>query len=101
MGRVGAAYGVRGMVRVEPLSQDPLALIRHPVWRVRRRGGEWYDQRVNGARAHGAALIAALEGVVTREDAAALRGAEVGIDRAELPALAADELYWADLEGLA
>ena len=33
--------------------------------------------------------------------ALALRGASVGIDRAALPALAADELYWADLEGLA
>jgi len=100
MGRVGAPYGVRGMVRVEPVSADPLALVRQPVWRLRRRGGEWADYRVDGARAHAGALIAALEGIATREDAAALRGAEVGIDRAELPAPAAGELYWADLEGL-
>jgi 16S rRNA processing protein RimM len=70
------------------------------VWRLRRRGGAWIDYRVNGARAHAGALIAALEGIATREDAAALRGAEVGIDRAELPAPGEGELYWADLEGL-
>jgi 16S rRNA processing protein RimM len=100
MGRVGAPYGVRGMVRVEPVSEDPLALVRHSVWRLRRRGGAWSDYRVNGARAHAGALIAALEGIATREDAAALRGAEVGIDRTELPAPEEGELYWADLEGL-
>jgi 16S rRNA processing protein RimM len=101
MGRVGAPHGVRGMVRVQPLSEDPLALTRHETWRLRRRGGEWRDYRVRVARAHGAALIAALEGVDTRDDALALRGVEVGIDRSRLPALDANELYWADLEGLA
>jgi 16S rRNA processing protein RimM len=102
MGRVSGPYGVRGMVRVQPWSDDPLALTRHASWWLRaRQAHEWNARRVTEARRHGAALIAALENVLTRDDAEALRGAEVGIEREALPPLASDELYWADLEGLA
>src|SRR5689334_11615855 len=102
MGRVSAAYGVRGMVRIEPLSEDRLALAAHRTWWLRpRTGGAWRAVEVLDTRAHGGALVATLEGVADRDQAIALRGASVGIDRAALPALADDELYWADLEGLA
>ena len=101
MGRVSAAYGVRGMVRIEPLSEDRTALAAHRVWWLRpRAGGDWQARDVVEVRAHGGALVAALAGVEDRDQAIALRGSSVGIDRAELPALAPDELYWADLEGL-
>jgi 16S rRNA processing protein RimM len=101
MGRVAGAYGVRGTVRVTPLSQDPQALTQHAQWWLRARDdAPWQAHRVSGARTHGAALIATLDGVATREDAERLRGALVGVPRSELPALAAHELYWADLEGL-
>jgi 16S rRNA processing protein RimM len=49
---------------------------------------------------HGAALVATLEGVGSREDAERLRGALIGVPRSELPVLRKDELYWSDLEGL-
>jgi 16S rRNA processing protein RimM len=102
MGRVSAAYGVRGMVRVQPWSDDPLALAHHDAWWLRPpHAGEWQQRRVTGVKAHGAAVIAALDGVATRDDAEALRGAQIGIAREDLPALGKDELYWADLEGLA
>lgn len=102
MGRIGAAYGVRGMVKVEPLSEDRVALAAHRTWWLRpRTGGAWRACDVLDCRAHGGALVAALAGVIDREQAAALRGSSVGIAREALPALAADELYWADLEGLA
>jgi 16S rRNA processing protein RimM len=102
MGRISAAYGVRGMVKVQSLAADPDSLVAQSTWYTRpREGGEWRQRRVRDARAHGGALVATLEGIETREQAAALRGAEVGVARAALPPLAADEVYWADLEGMA
>jgi len=101
MGRIGGAYGVRGMVRIVPLSEDPLALVDQPQWWIQARAdGEWQLRGVTGARAHGNALVATLAGVVSREDAERLRGAMVGVPRAALPALREGEMYWADLEGL-
>ncbi|HEY1326225.1 MAG TPA: ribosome maturation factor RimM [Casimicrobiaceae bacterium] len=101
MGRVSAPYGVRGMVRVQPWSEDPLALTHHRQWWLRPRDADaWQARGVSQARLHGAALVAAIADVATRDDAEALRGADVGIARDDLPPLADDELYWADLEGL-
>ena len=102
MGRISGAYGVRGMVKLAALSDDPDELTRHPTWWLQTRaGGDWQPRHVIEARRHGGALIATLDGVADREAAAALRGAMVGLERADLPSLRADELYWADLEGLA
>jgi 16S rRNA processing protein RimM len=102
MGWVRGAYGVHGMLHVQPVSEDPLALTRHPVWCLRAGpDGDWRRHAVGEVRAHGAALVAALDGIATREQAGALRGAEVGVARSALPALAPGQWYWADLEGLA
>ena len=51
-------------------------------------------------RAQGKGLVVRLPGIDEREQAQALIGAEIFIPRSALPPPAADEFYWADLEGL-
>ena len=46
-------------------------------------------------------VVARFEGIASRDAAAALTGLRLTIDRAALPAAAADEFYHADLIGLA
>jgi 16S rRNA processing protein RimM len=102
MGRVVASHGVRGAIKVEPFSEAPDALLAHPTWWIRPpRATAWREGRVNGGRVHGRALIATLAGVETRDDALALRGAEIGVLRGALPRAKKNEIYWADLVGLA
>jgi 16S rRNA processing protein RimM len=102
MGRIGAPHGVRGAVKVRPESADPAALLGHGEWWLRQRGGDaWSAHRVQHLRTQGGWLIAEVAGVESREAAAALRGAEVGVPRDRLPALAEDEYYQADLVGMA
>ena len=103
MGRVAAPYGVRGAIKVQPLSTDPASLLDHRRWwlRLRAMQGLWQPRAVQSARMHGAALVAQVEGIDTREAAAALRGAEVGIRRQDLPEPAAGEYYRSDLVGMA
>jgi len=102
MGRVAAAYGIRGWIRVAAASADPLALAAHSLWWLQPRGrDEWRPVKVHECRPQGAALVASVEGIADREAAAALRGALVGVARDALPPLAANELYWAEVEGLA
>ncbi len=99
MGRVTAPYGVRGWIKVHTLTAAPESLGRYPVWRL-GRNGQWREVRVLASRMQGSALVAQLEGVDDREAAAALRGTDVAVLRAELPAAEEGEFYWADLIGL-
>jgi len=102
MGRIAGPYGVHGAVRVVPWSDDPATLLQHAVWALRdpRVDGAWRDTQVVRARMHVAAIVAELDGVTSRETAAALRGQEVGLPKETLPPPGKDEYYWSDLEGL-
>jgi 16S rRNA processing protein RimM len=100
MGRVIAAFGVRGSLKIAPLSSEPDALAAHRTWYLRRTGdGAWQRRDVKEARLQGSALVADLDGVASREAALAWRGAEVAVPRDALPPIADDEIYAADLEG--
>jgi 16S rRNA processing protein RimM len=103
MGRVAAPYGVKGWLKVLPLTSEPETLLAHPQWWVRRRGGEgaWQAHTLESGRQHGATLLAQLSGLADREAAAVLAGADVGVPRSALPAAGEGEFYWADLVGLA
>ena len=102
MGRIAAPYGVKGWVKVQPLTSEPEALLGYPQWWVRRRGSEgaWQAHTLESGRQHGATLLAQLSGLPDREAAALLAGAEIGVPRSALPPVAEDEFYWADLTGL-
>ena len=99
MGRVTVPYGVRGWVRIQPLTANPDGLCEFPRWWI-GGGDDWREVRVVASKPHGGALVAQFDGVDDRDAAVRLRGSEVGVRRAELPAPAAGEFYWADLIGL-
>ena len=99
MGRVTAPFGIRGWVKIYALTAPATNLCDYPVWWL-GADDEWRETRVLAARQHGSALIAQIAGVEDREAAAALKGMTIAVPRAQLPAVAADEFYWADLIGL-
>ena len=101
MGRVAVAHGVRGALKVQPLSADPVSLTRFDEWWLQAHdAGPWQAHRVTASRLQAGMVIAELDGIATREAAAALRGATVGVPRQWLPELAEDEHYRADLIGM-
>jgi 16S rRNA processing protein RimM len=102
MGRIAAPYGVKGWVKVLPLTSEPETLLAHNKWWIRRRLGkqDWVEHTLEAGRQHGATLLAQLSGLADREAAAALNGADIGIPRSALPAAAEGEIYWSDLTGL-
>lgn len=100
LGRVSAPFGVRGWVKIQLFSQSPEHLLAQPAWSLGRTG-EWRAYKVLEAQQHGASVIAAFDGVDTREAAAMLKGMQVAIAREQLPEPGQDEFYWADLIGLA
>jgi 16S rRNA processing protein RimM len=51
-------------------------------------------------QAHGKGIIARLESIHDRDEAARLLGAEIAVNREQLPPAPEGEYYWADLIGL-
>lgn len=101
LGHVGGAFGVAGWVKLKSYTDPPGNILRFPVWWLRRKGeSHWREVRLIEGCAVASGLRARLEGITTREAAAAWRGAEIGVWRNELPALGPGEVYWDDLPGL-
>lgn len=64
------------------------------------RDGNWQPTRVLEGQRHGKSVVARLEGVDDRDQAAALVGAEIGVSREHLPEPDDGQYYWSDLIGL-
>jgi len=100
VGRIGAAHGVRGGVRVTSATQPPENILNYRPWLLKLAGGV-REVSVASVRAHGDAFVAFFDGVPDREAAEGLKGAEIAVPRSALPALeAGQEYYWQDLIGL-
>jgi len=100
MGRIAAPFGVKGWVKVQPLTAATQNLLAYKSWWVGREDG-WREIAVAEARVQGRTVVARLEGCDDRDAAAALRGHSVAVPRAALPRTQSGEYYWADLIGLA
>jgi 16S rRNA processing protein RimM len=99
MGRVRAPFGVRGWIKVQPYSGQPDRLLDYDEWWL-KQGDAWVGHRVCEAAQHGPVLIALLDGVKDRNEAATLKGRDVAIPRSRLPEPKEGEHYWIDLIGL-
>lgn len=100
MGRIAGPWGVLGWVKVQTFTEHLDTLLDHPRWLV-GEAGTWQEMLVEEGRVHSDHVIARLGGVQDRDAAFRLKGREVAVARAALPAPSADEVYWADLVGLA
>ncbi len=102
VGAVVGAHGVRGWVRVHLYDPNSSALRRGLV--VTLRAPQQAPQSLKLAAVEpipGKPVCRVqLAGVTDRDQAEALRGRELWLARADLPALARDEFYLADIIGL-
>ena len=99
LGKIAGTFGVRGWVKVRSFTDPPENIFEYEHWRV-RRSGEWVPVALEDGRMTGKGALVKLAGVDTPEDARLYAGAEIGVARREMPALAPGEYYWSDLEGL-
>lgn len=98
LGRLGAAHGVRGEIRLQSFTADPAAITTY---------GPLFDESgarrfiISSLRSLGKDMfVARLEGVDDRNGTEALTGVELYVPRDALPEPEEDEFYLADLEGL-
>lgn len=80
-------------------TQPREAILNYSLWFLEREGS-WCHMRVAEGQQHGKGVIARLDGIADRDDAAKLIGSTIVVERDALPATEDGEYYWADLEGL-
>jgi len=98
MGRIGAAHGIKGEVRIQSYTEDPLAILDYGPLATSRPG---LTVEILEARTTTNVLVARLKGVNTRDAAEKLNGVELFVDRDLLPEIEdEDDFYHADLVGL-
>jgi 16S rRNA processing protein RimM len=99
LGRVSGLFGVRGWVKIFSGTDPREGIIEYSPWQLRVRN-EWRSVTVEAGQRHGKNVVVKLSGVDDRDAAVALQDAEIAVWRSQLPRARADEIYWADLEGL-
>ena len=97
VGAIGGAYGVQGEVRLKSYTSEPTAIADYaPLYT--EDCGRTFDLVLTGSVKNG--LSARMSGIISKEDADALKGTELFVPRDRLPSLPDDEFYHADLVGL-
>lgn len=88
-------FGIRGEIKIRPCTESLEAFDRSSVLVF---GHTPY--KVRSLRPHGGAVLAALEGIDTPEQARQLCGSLVKTDEENLPPKEEDEYYWFELIGM-
>ncbi len=99
MGKIVAAQGILGWVKVQTYTEYLDSLFDYDTWHI-GNDSAWQPVEVLDAKVHGKVLIAKLQGIDDRTAAERLKGKLIAIPRAELPEQEEDEYYWADLIGM-
>jgi len=97
VGAIAGAFGVQGEVRLKSFTAQPEDIAGYGPLSL-EDGTQSFTATITGQAKNG--LTAKLSGIRTREEADALRGAQLFVARTKLPSLPDDEYYHADLVGL-
>ncbi len=98
MGRIGAAHGIKGEVRIQSFTEDPLAIMDYGPLATNKPG---LVIEITDARTTTNVLVARIKGFSDRNAVEKLNGVELFIDRDLLPEIEdEDDYYHADLIGL-
>ena len=101
--RVGVTtgtHGLRGDLKVRPLSDDSSALLTASEIFIRGRQGELVLYRAAVVKEHKENVLLRLQGLESIDAVQSLVGCEVLMRRSDLPDLPDEEFYWFELEGL-
>jgi len=105
VGRIGAAHGVKGWLRVASFTETPADIFAYMPWIISARARTAADTtplvtEPQHWRLQGNSYLVKLAEIDDRTRAEALKGAEVAVSAQVLPPLDQGQYYWRDLIGL-
>lgn len=101
VGRILKPHGVRGEVKVEPLTDDPERFKQLDRVFCLKPNGERVPLHIEGARSAGSeTVLVKFREYAAPEPANALRDCMIQVPRSESPSLPAGKVYYADVIGM-
>ena len=98
-GKICTAHGVKGILKVEHLCDSPKVLAKVKRVYFAERCGSYSERGVVSASVSGQFVLLGVEGISTREEAIALRGKIIYLNREDVPK-SEGAMFIADMIGL-
>ena len=99
LGHVSGLFGVKGWIKIHSYTDPRDGIVGFETW-ILRSGDDEKTIEVEEGKNHGRTVVAKLKSVDDREQASALVGAEIAVERAALGPCDPGQYYWTDLEGM-
>ena len=96
MGVVSAPYGIKGQIHVHNYNEIPVELIDISTWLLKCPNG-WQPFKKLSAKLHNDTIVASLEGITDRDQAAAIKHRLIAVEKKDLPDAGEDTFYWYEL----
>jgi 16S rRNA processing protein RimM len=99
VGKISGVFGVKGWVKVFSFTDARENILNYSPWLL-KKDSETRSIAVLDGKLQGKAVVAQLDGINDRDQAANLMGWDIFITPGQLPEIAKGEYYWSDLIGL-
>jgi len=96
IGKIVGVYGTKGWFKILSFTRPRENIFKYGPWLV-KQNNQWLEMQLLEGKPQGKGLVASVEGITDRDEAMALVGSEIAINRAQLPAPKEGEFYWHDL----
>ena len=99
VGKISGVFGIKGWVKVFSFTESRENILSYSPWLLKKDSETRLVTVIDG-KLQGKAVVAQLDGVNDRDQAASFMGWDIYITPEQLPKVAKDEYYWSDLIGL-
>ena len=99
VGKISGVFGIKGWVKVFSFTDVRENILNYSPWLLKKDSETKWVAVIDG-NLQGKTVVAQLDGVNDRDQAASLMGWDIFITPDQLPKAAKDEYYWSDLIGL-
>jgi len=96
IGKIVGVYGIKGWIKILSFTRPRENILEYGPWLI-KQNNEWLEIHLLEGKPQGKGLIASFAGIRDRDEALALVGSELAIDKDKLPAPEEGEFYWHDL----
>jgi 16S rRNA processing protein RimM len=99
LGEIVGLFGVKGWLKIRSDTRPREGIFSYTPWLL-GRDKHWRPAELLAGKVQGKGLVAQLQGITDRDQAASLIGTQIAINRDQLPTLPEGEYYWWQLVGL-